>query len=323
MKFKSAWEKFLHRKKLALARKGITGIKAIGLASREFKAKGGHIPSKPKSMKRNSLEALSAVQGVAGAMGLLKNPRQSKLDSRHGWRDEDREPSIVDYLAGKLALEIYGKPFLELSESEQDYIYREIQVRFREERNNPGDSGTHRGGGGPYTMPIARTMHRAAPYPYTPNPNAVSKSVRQGVAQVSRITNPIRRVKAEMYGTGSGYPRYVNKAKSTVSQSSGDKLVHIYDKCEKIFVQGSANSGSYGIRRTDKFVHSFTSRPEVLVTVKSGTYYLPKGSVVLRPRSGDKPLLRFYGTDKQLSQSPVGSYAPKSGKLRSHRTKSR
>src|ERR1700675_4411285 len=92
-KMKSKWDKFLHRKKLSLARKGIHGIKAIGLAAPAFKAKGGQIPQKAK-----------------------KNPREIN------WAQVDN-----------VSLAIYGVPYRELPDDgvKQDYVMHEYEMKRR------------------------------------------------------------------------------------------------------------------------------------------------------------------------------------------------
>ncbi|MCI0616820.1 hypothetical protein L0244_27900, partial [bacterium] len=75
-------------------------------------------------------------------------------------------------------------------------------------------------------------------------------------------------------------------------------LVKIYDKTEKIFASGSVNAGKgYGVRKSDKFAHQFSSRPAIYGVPKSGRYALPAGAIVIK---GHKKLFKQFGS-KDLS----------------------
>jgi hypothetical protein len=83
-------------------------------------------------------------------------------------------------------------------------------------------------------------------------------------------------------------------------------LRRIYDHVEKIFARGSVNSGSHGITKSTPFKHDVTSRPPAYGVMKSGTYHLPRGAVVIK---GKKPLFGVWDkSGKKTFGSKGGSH---------------
>ncbi len=139
---------------------------------------------------------------------------------------------------------------------------------------------------------------------------ALAKSMRRaGFARADRkrmghaIGLVPRRKKARPATHGrrrAGNPYYSRSGKSPsrrysyAPQTSANGLVKIYNKTDQIFASGSVNAGSgYGVKKSDKFTHKFSSKPAIYGVPKSGRYSLPAGAIVIK---GAKKLFKQFGS---------------------------
>ena len=161
--------------------------------------------------------------------------------------------------------------------------------------DNMADAQTLREAAAGDVSAVLRLRHQYGLRDFNPKRNCYGMKTKSGSMRSGR------------YGRTSSLSR---ARSSHASPSVG--LIKIYDKMKYSEMTGSANSGYHGIKKTDVFEHTYPHPPAVYGVLKSGAYHLPKGSVILKPASGHS-VFKIYGSQKELSKSPVGKVLSKAG----------